>query len=150
MTGRATLTFDVVEPRIGIVTFNTQDRLNSLTEQRLADIEAVLGDVEAYAALGALILHGGVGNAFCVGLDLELFDRAFNDIAYFESVVRRLNGIVLRLEALRIPTIAAVNGLRARRRIRDLHALRLHRDGDEARIGDVHTDAGVLPACTTS
>ena len=143
------LLYEKVVPHIAIVTFNTPDRLNSISEQRLADLEAVLTEVEQDKTLGALILTGGEGNAYCVGLDLELLDCAFYDIPYFESVIRRLNGIVLRLEALSIPTIAAVNGYARAGGFEISMGCDFIVIADEAKIGDVHTDAGVLPAVTS-
>jgi enoyl-CoA hydratase/carnithine racemase len=144
-----TLHYEKVEPRIGIVTFDTPDRLNAITERRLDEIDAVLTEVERDPDLGALILTGGEGNAFCVGLDLDLLDRAFDDIPYFERVVHRLNGIVLRLEALSIPTIAAVNGFARAGGFEICMGCDFIVLADEAKIGDVHTDAGVLPAVTS-
>ena len=144
-----TLRWEKVDPQIGICTFNTPERLNSISEQRLADLEAVLTEAESDTDLRALILTGGEGNAYCVGLDLELLDRAFYDIPYLESVVRRLNTIVLRLEALTIPTIAAVNGYARAGGFEISMGCDFIVMADEAKIGDVHTDAGVLPAVTS-
>ncbi len=149
MTAYASLLYETVAPQIGIVTFNTPARLNAISEQRLDDLEAVLTAVERDTALRALVLHGGPGNAYCVGLDLDLLDRAFDDIPYFESVVRRINGIVLRLEALPIPTIAAVNGYARAGGFEISMGCDFIVIANEAKIGDVHTDAGVLPAVTS-
>jgi enoyl-CoA hydratase/carnithine racemase len=149
MTTYPSLLYEKVEPQIGIVTFNTPERLNSISEQRLADLEAVLSAAEADSQLRALMLHGGPGRAYCVGLDLDLLDRAFYDIPYFESVIRRINAIVLRLEALSIPTIAAVNGFARAGGFEISMGCDFIVVADEAKIGDVHTDAGVLPAVTS-
>lgn len=142
-----TLTYEVAD-RIGVMTFDTPDLLNSLTEARLADIEAVLDTVERDTTLGALIITG-TGKGFCVGLDLDLLDRAFDDIPYFESVVRRLAAIIARIEALEIPTIAAVNGFARAGGFEMTLGCDFMIIADEARIGDVHTDAGVVPACVS-
>jgi enoyl-CoA hydratase/carnithine racemase len=135
--------------RVGIVTFNTPKRLNAISELRLDEMEAVLSDVEADTGLGALIITGGEGKAFCVGLDLELLDRAFSDMAYFEQVVRRVNGIITRLEALPIPTIAAVNGITRAGGFEFTMGCDFVIVADDAQYGDVHTDAGVLPAAAS-
>ena len=149
MTVYPSVLYEKAEPQIGIVTFNTPERLNSISEQRLADLEAVLTQAEADTQLRALMLYGGPGKAYCVGLDLDLLDRAFYDIPYFESVIRRINGIVLRLEALTIPTIAAVNGYARAGGFEISMGCDFIVIADEAKIGDVHTDAGVLPAVTS-
>ena len=143
----STLTYQVSD-RIGVMTFTQPERLNALSEASLAEIEAVLDAVEADKDLGALILTG-TGNAFCVGLDLDLLERAFGDITYFEATVRRLSVIIERIEALEIPTITAVNGYARAGGFEITLACDFLIMADEARIGDAHTDAGVVPACVT-
>jgi enoyl-CoA hydratase/carnithine racemase len=141
------LRFEIAE-RIATVTFATPQRLNAITERRLEEMEAVMDAVEADSDLGALIITGE-GRAFCVGLDLDLLDRAFADMAYFEATVRRLASIIARLEALDIPTIVAANGIARAGGFELILGCDFLIQALEARIGDVHTDAGVLPACVS-
>ena len=135
--------------QIGVVTYTTPDRLNSISEARLTELESVLSAVENDGEIGALIVTGGEAKAFCVGLDLDLLDRAFNDIAFFETVVRRLGGIVSRLEALPIPTIAAINGIARAGGFEISLGCDFIIVANEALYGDAHTDAGVLPAASS-
>lgn len=139
-----TLTYEVAD-RIGVVTFTVPERLNAISEARLADLEAALDAVEADADLGALIITGS-GSSFCVGLDLDLLDKAFDDIGYFKATVRRLSRIVLRIEALEIPTIAAINGWCRAGGFEMTLGCDFCIMADEAKIGDAHTDSGVVPA----
>lgn len=134
--------------RIAIATFSTPDNLNGITEDRLDDLEAVLTDCESDEDIGALILTGE-GRAFCVGLDLDLLDRAFNDLDYFDVVVARLNGIITRLENLDMPTIVANNGFTRAGGFEISLGCDFMIVADEAKVGDVHTDAGVVPAAVT-
>jgi enoyl-CoA hydratase/carnithine racemase len=139
----STLTYDVAD-RIGVMTFTLPESLNGISEDRLTEMEAVLTAVENDPAVRALIITA-TGRAFCVGLDLDLLDKAFDDIPYFNSIVRRLSRIVLRLEALDIPTIAAINGYARAGGFEMTLGCDFCIIADEAKIGDVHTDAGVLP-----
>lgn len=141
------LTYEVTG-RVGLATFSTPDNLNAITEVRLHELERLLDLVAADESLGALILTGK-GRAFCVGLDLHLLQRAFDDLAYFESVVRRINAVTTRLEALPIPTIAAVNGYARAGGFEISLGCDFIIIANEARYGDAHTDAGVLPACAS-
>ena len=134
--------------RIAMATFSTPENLNGITEERLTEIEAVLTDCETDEGIGALILTGE-GRAFCVGLDLDLLDRAFGDLDYFDIIVGRVNGIITRLENLNIPTIVANNGFTRAGGFEISLGCDFMIVADEAKVGDVHTDAGVVPAAVT-
>ena len=99
-----------IRDRVAYATFTTPEKLNSISEDRIADLAEMIARVRADAGVRALTLTGS-GRAFCVGLDLDLLKRAFYDMAYFEDVVRRLQAVLLDLEALPVPVIAAVNGI---------------------------------------
>jgi enoyl-CoA hydratase/carnithine racemase len=135
--------------RIGWITFATPRSLNSISEARLDELEAVLDVVEGDLDLGAVVLTGEGDKAFCVGLDLDLLERAFADMGYFEQVIRRVAMIVDRIQNLPIPTIAAVNGIARAGGFEFALGCDFMIIADEARIGDAHSDAGVLPACAT-
>ena len=134
--------------RIAMATFSTPENLNGITEARLDELEAVLTDCESDEGIGALILTGE-GRAFCVGLDLDLLDRAFGDLDYFDVIVGRVNGIITRLENLDIPTIVANNGFTRAGGFEISLGCDFMIVADEAKVGDVHTDAGVVPAAVT-
>jgi enoyl-CoA hydratase/carnithine racemase len=63
--------------------------------------------------------------------------------------VTRLSRIIERIEALPIPTIAAVNGFARAGGFELCLGMDFMIIADSARIGDAHTDAGVVPACVT-
>lgn len=133
-----------IRNNVGYLTFSTPDRLNSITEDRLSELAAVLDGIEADKEICALAITG-LGKAFCVGLDLELLKRGFEDINYFESVVRRLNEIILRLEKLPMPVLAAVNGFARAGGFEIALGCDIILMADEAKIGDNHTHVGVMP-----
>ena len=135
---------------IGIITFATPNRLNAISEQRLDDLEAVLADARADPLLRALILTGEGDRAFCVGLDLDLLERAFADLSYFQAVVTRVSRVIAQLEALPIPTLAAINGVTRAGGFEFSLGCDFVVVADEADYGDGHTDSGVLPAAVTT
>jgi enoyl-CoA hydratase/carnithine racemase len=133
-----------VRDRVAYATFTTPEKLNSISEDRIADLAAVVAHVRNDSRVRALTLTGS-GRAFCVGLDLGLLKRAFDDMAYFESVVRRLQAVLLDLEALPVPVVAAVNGITRAGGFELMIACDLVVVADEAKIGDRHTNLGLLP-----
>ncbi|OXC73170.1 enoyl-CoA hydratase/isomerase family protein [Caballeronia sordidicola] len=132
-----------------VLTFTTPEALNAITEQRLDELDHALDEIHANPDVRALIISGGDARAFCVGLHLDLLARAFEDLDYFEYVVRRVAGVIKKIEDLPIPTIAAVNGLARAGGFEIALGCDFLLMADEAKIGDVHTDAGVLPAASS-
>jgi 2-(1,2-epoxy-1,2-dihydrophenyl)acetyl-CoA isomerase len=102
---------------VALITLNRPQALNSFTRQMHRDLWDALDRIEADKAIRACVITGA-GRGFCAGADLADFD--------FEpgpDLVRRadpgpvidqaFNPTVRRLQALRVPTVAAVNGVAA-------------------------------------
>ena len=143
-----TLTFDIRD-RVAYAQFATPETLNSISEQRLEDLERIVALVRDDETIRALAISGA-GRAFCVGLDLGLLKRAFYDIGYFEGIIRRLQRVLFDLEELPVAVIAAVNGLARAGGFEMMLAADFVLIADEARIGDAHAHLGVLPGAGCS
>jgi enoyl-CoA hydratase/carnithine racemase len=130
--------------RVAYLILSNPRELNGITEQTLDVLETVCQEIEASQSVRALVITG-VEDVFCVGLHLRVLERAFNDHAYFRSVLDRFNTILFRLGALAVPVIAAVNGTCRAGGFELMLAADLVLAANEARIGDVHTPFGVMP-----
>jgi len=105
---------------VAVVTLNRPEALNSFTRQMHTELWAALDKAEANATIRALVITGA-GRAFCAGADLAEFD--FAPGPNIEDLMRRadpgpvieqlFNPTARRLQSLRMPTIAAVNGVAA-------------------------------------
>ena len=105
---------------VAIITLNRPEALNSFTRQMHTELWAALDKAEANATIRALVITGA-GRAFCAGADLAEFDFAPGPSV--EDLMRRadpygvidqaFNPTARRLQAVRMPTIAAVNGVAA-------------------------------------
>ena len=98
------------------LTLNRPDKLNSFTGEMHAELRDALDCVQEDKFVRVLVLTG-VGRAFCAGQDLADPDMArtpsggMPDIG--NVVEKNYKPLVLRLQNLRVPTIAAVNGIAA-------------------------------------
>ena len=104
-----------IEAGIALLTLNRPDKLNSFTGEMHAELRDALDRVQADKAARVLVLSGA-GRAFCAGQDLADPDMAalggkMPDIG--NVVEKNYKPLVLRLQNLRVPTIAAVNGIAA-------------------------------------
>jgi enoyl-CoA hydratase/carnithine racemase len=133
-----------VRDRVGYATLNRPSALNAIDETVLDDLATILPKVASDTGVKALVFTGA-GEVFSVGLDLDLLTKAFADTAYFRDVLERLKRLLLDIEALPVPAIAAVNGLARAGGLELALACDLILVADEARIGDTHLAYGIVP-----
>ena len=105
------------EGAVALITLNRPQALNSFTRQMHRELWQAFDRIESDKSVRACVITGA-GRGFCAGADLAEFD--------FEpgpDLVRRadpgpvidqaFNPTVRKLQALRVPTVAAVNGVAA-------------------------------------
>lgn len=102
---------------VAIATLNRAQALNSFTRQMHRDLWAALDRAEANPSIRALVITGA-GRGFCAGADLSEFDftpgPGLMDRADPGPVIdQAFNPTVRRIQRLRMPVIAAVNGVAA-------------------------------------
>jgi 2-(1,2-epoxy-1,2-dihydrophenyl)acetyl-CoA isomerase len=102
---------------VALVTLNRPQALNSFTRQMHQELWAALDQVEADKSVRALVITGA-GRGFCAGADLAEFDfEPGPDLVKRADpgpvIEQAFNPTVRKLQALRVPTIAAVNGVAA-------------------------------------
>ena len=102
---------------VAIATLNRPQALNSFTRQMHHDLWAALDQAEANPAIRALVITGA-GRGFCAGADLAEFDfEPGPDLVARADpgplIEQAFNPTVRRLQSLRMPTLAAVNGVAA-------------------------------------
>ena len=102
---------------VAVLTLNRPAALNSFTRQMHHDLWAALDRAEANPVVRALIITGA-GRGFCAGADLAEFDfEPGPDLIERADpgpvIDQAFNPTVRRLQNLRMPTIAAVNGVAA-------------------------------------
>jgi enoyl-CoA hydratase/carnithine racemase len=142
-TSHATLNYSTRE-RVAHAVFSRPDRLNSLSEEALDDLGVVVRNVQADREVRALVISGE-GDAFSVGLDDELLEKAYGDPEYFENVLTRLAAAFLSLESLDVPVVAQVGGKALGAGFELALACDMIVAADDAVIGDGQLAAGVVP-----
>lgn len=102
-------------PDIAVVTLNRPDKLNALSYELVETLHETLADVHANNDCRVVVLTGA-GRGFCSGLDLSDPNppAAGGGIEFPRSGMRwqeRIAELTTRLQRLRQPVIAAVNGV---------------------------------------
>lgn len=100
---------------IARLTLNRPEKLNSFNEVMHAELRSAIDLVHLNDATRVLVVTGA-GRGFCAGQDLSdpallPVDGKFPDLGL--TVERNYQPLILQLQNLRVPTIAAVNGIAA-------------------------------------
>ena len=106
----ATVSFEVIEPRVGLITLNRPERMNAINAAWLTDLHAILDSLHDDRSIRAVIVTGA-GKGFCAGFDLR--DEHGFDTATVGELLdwqERIAAVAQRLVQMRQPVIAAING----------------------------------------
>ena len=106
-----------VQGAVAVLTLNRPQALNSFSRQMHHDLWAALDRAEADPSVRALVITGA-GRGFCAGADLSEFDFTPGPNLRERAdpgplIEQAFNPTARRLLALRMPTVAAVNGVAA-------------------------------------
>lgn len=102
---------------VALITLNRPEALNSFTRAMHHELWAALDTIEADKSIRALVITGA-GRGFCAGADLAQFDMEPGPDLVRRAdpgpvIEKAFNPTVRKLQALRVPTVAAVNGVAA-------------------------------------
>jgi 2-(1,2-epoxy-1,2-dihydrophenyl)acetyl-CoA isomerase len=106
-----------IHENVALVTLNRPEVLNSLSPPMHRDLWAALDQAESNTFIRALVLTGA-GRGFCAGADLNASDlktdtNSLQRLDPGTSIENNFNPTTRRLQNLRVPCIAAVNGVAA-------------------------------------
>jgi len=102
-----TVTFEK-KNTIGILKINRPKALNAISVQVIKDLDERLDLIDSDRDLRGLIVTGSGDKAFVAGADIS--EMAKMNSAQSREFAKRGQGVLRRLEIIKIPVIAAVNG----------------------------------------
>ncbi|MCU1260241.1 MAG: short chain enoyl-CoA hydratase [Bryobacterales bacterium] len=102
------LHFEVEEHGIVLITINRPEKRNALNQATIAELDVAFARVESDRALRGLILTGAGDKAFIAGADIK--ELAETSAAEAESLSVKGQNVFRRLETMRKPSVAAING----------------------------------------
>jgi enoyl-CoA hydratase len=97
-----------------VVTLNRPEKLNAMNQALVDGIYRACDEIDARPHLRAAILTGA-GRGFCAGADLGGFGTVpgteqAGPVQQYFAIQQRITGLIPRLQHLKVPVIAAVNG----------------------------------------
>jgi enoyl-CoA hydratase len=132
-----------VRDGVGVLTFNRPKVLNALNAATIEELGDVVGLVEKDRAVQALVLTGAGEKAFVAGADIAAMSTMTP--AQARAFAERAHGILARMAALPVPTIAAVNGFALGGGSEIALACDLVYASQNARFGQPEVNLGIIP-----
>ena len=128
------------------ITLNRPEVLNCLNRAMVIEIGEALNDADKDDSIGAIVITGN-GKAFCTGMDLKFAQEELNTVQAQHDFFVFANEIMMRkLEKVRKPVIAGVNGLAIAGGFELILNVDLVIAAENAMIGDYHMQRGLLAA----
>lgn len=129
--------------KYALVTLNRPDKLNALNKQMFDDINTVLGEIEASTDIYALVITGTGEKAFAAGADIKELNNCDDSTGeYFSNYGSR---VMEKLENLKIPVIAAVNGFALGGGCELALSCHIRFASDNAKFGQPEVNLGIIP-----
>ena len=130
--------------RIGYITLNRPETLNGITFEMMGEVNHAIADVRNDRQIKALVITGA-GRSFSVGADINLLKGAFDKPVKMREFLETINQMLFNIERLPMPVIAVVNGIARAGGFELVLSCDMAIASDSAKIGDNHTNFGVMP-----
>lgn len=129
---------------VATITLNRPEKLNALTLAMLADLDAACLAIDADPDVRVVIVTGAGEKAFSAGADVVAWS-ALSPLEMWRTWTRTGQRVLDRLESLRQPTIAALNGVAFGGGLELALACDLRIAADHVRVGAPEVGIGTVP-----
>jgi enoyl-CoA hydratase/carnithine racemase len=141
-----TVTFEIVDSHMGVLTLNRPEKLNAFDETMIAEIRQVIWRVNFDDKIRVLLITGA-GRGFCSGRDIIGLDYENNlPTAQYRAYVRANHEMMDDIEAIEKPVVALVNGVCAGGGVEIAIACDFRIASTQAKFVLTENKLGVLPA----
>ena len=138
----ATIIFEKKE-NYAVITLNRPDKLNALNQQMFDDLDDAARRIELDESIKALIITGTGEKAFAAGADIkELNESGVRSGKQFSEYGSK---VMARIEQLRIPVIAAVNGFALGGGCELTLACHIRYASENTKFGQPEVNLGIIP-----
>ncbi len=136
------LTVDI-NKKIALVTVNRPDKLNALNRETLAELEQAFLNLESDNDVYVIVVTGSGEKAFVAGADIAELNHL--DMLGGKEFAEKGQKIFNRIENMKKPVIAAVNGLALGGGCELALACHIRIASENARFGQPEVNLGIIP-----
>jgi len=126
-----------------IIKLNRPDKLNALNNQLFLELNNLIGKIELDETIKALIITGVGDKAFAAGADISELNKC--DRRSGKQFSELGSNVMLRIEQLRIPVIAAVNGFALGGGCELAMCCHIRFASEKAKFGQPEVNLGIIP-----
>ncbi len=128
---------------IAILTINRPEKRNAVNNATVEEIDRALSELEKSELTRVVILTGAGDKAFVAGADIT--ELARRDTLLGRSETRRRQEVYTRIEALEIPSIAAINGFALGTGLELAMACTVRVASSSSKLGQPEVKLGIIP-----
>src|SRR5690625_3314334 len=101
--------YEKMYDHIGVMTLNRREAANAMSKSLLEELREVLQIIDKDSTVYCVIITGAGEKAFCAGADLK--ERKGMSETQVIEAVKEIGETVTLVDKLRVPVIAAINGV---------------------------------------
>lgn len=136
------LLFECSEDGIALLTVNRPSKLNALNGETIGELDEAVARIAADDSIRGLIITGAGEKAFVAGADIQ--ELAVAGAMAAQMLARRGQGVFRRIETLRKPVIAAINGFALGGGLELAMACAIRIASENAKMGQPEVKLGIL------
>lgn len=137
-----TIIFEKYE-NYAVITLNRPDKLNALNKQMFDDLSSAVNIIELDESIRALVITGSGEKAFAAGADIKELNAS--DKLSGKLFSEYGSKVMAKIENLRIPVIAAVNGFALGGGCELTLSCHIRFASENAKFGQPEVNLGILP-----
>jgi len=127
-----------------LIILNRPRALNALNQALMAELDAAIDELAADESVRAIVLTGAGEKAFAAGADISEFNSIPSASVAAEFSLRG-QAILIKIERLPKPVIAAINGFALGGGCELIMACDIRLAADSARLGQPEINLGIIP-----
>ena len=134
---------EIIDRNVALVTLNRPEAANAMSKALLDELQSTVSEINSNKQITCVVITGSGDKAFCAGADLK--ERRGMDNDQVIDAVRYIGKSVSAVESIKVPVIAALNGVAFGGGLELALACDIRIAADTAKMGLTETSLAIIP-----